>query len=99
MDLKRPNKLRLSGKSREDDATPAGGAGAPVSHPVNEVAELVADLIEATGLVNPERLAAVRGRVKQGGSFAQAILDEGVATSAARCPRTRSTRSRSSLPI
>jgi type IV pilus assembly protein PilB len=81
MDLKRPNKLRLSGKSGATPETPAGGdTGLPAGHPVNEVAELVADLIEATGLVSGDRLAAVRGRVKQGGSFAQAVVDEGVAT-------------------
>src|SRR4051812_10164424 len=81
MDLKRPNKLRLSGKSETADAPAIGGeAGLPDGFPVNEVAELVADLIEATGLVSGDRLAAVRGRVKQGGSFAQAVLDEGVAT-------------------
>ena len=80
MDLKRPNKLRLSGKSGGPDALSEGDAGLPAGHPVNEVAELVADLIEATGLVSVDRLAAVRGRVKQGGSFAQAVLDEGVAT-------------------
>ncbi len=81
MDLKRPNKLRLSGKSGANDAPVSEGeAGLPAGFPVNEVAELVADLIESTGLVSPDRLAAVRGRVKQGGSFAQAILDEGVAT-------------------
>jgi type IV pilus assembly protein PilB len=83
MDLKRPNKLRLSGKSGADEAPAAdagGGLRAP-GPPVNEVAELVADLIEATGLVSVDRLAAVRGRVKQGGSFSQAIIDEGVATS------------------
>jgi type IV pilus assembly protein PilB len=82
VDLKRPNKLRLSGKPGADEAPPAdAGAGlrAP-GPPVNEVAELVADLIEATGLISPDRLAPVRGRVKQGGSFAQAIVDEGVAT-------------------
>ena len=83
MDLKRPNKLRLSGKSGADQAPPedsGGGLRAP-GPPVNEVAELVADLIEATGLVSVDRLSAVRGRVKQGGSFSQAIIDEGVATS------------------
>src|SRR4051794_4617655 len=81
MDLKRPNKLRLSGRSETADAPAIGGeAGLPDGFPVNEVAELVADLIEATGLVSGDRLAAVRGRVKQGGSFAQAVLDEGVAT-------------------
>ncbi|HEY7019424.1 MAG TPA: GspE/PulE family protein [Gaiellaceae bacterium] len=81
MDLKRPNKLRLSGKSGAGDVPGGSDAGLPAGFAVNEVAELVADLIEATGLVGPERLAAVRGRVKQGGSFAQAIVDEGVATS------------------
>jgi len=79
MDLKRPHKLRISGRAGADDA-PAGDSGLR-SFPVNEVAELVADLIEATGLVTADRLASVRGRVKQGGSFAQAVLDEGVATS------------------
>ncbi|HSB38760.1 MAG TPA: ATPase, T2SS/T4P/T4SS family, partial [Gaiellaceae bacterium] len=81
MDLKRPNKLRISGRSGEGEAPLAGDPGLGAPFPVNEVAELVADLIEATGLVSPDRLATVRGRVKQGGSFAQAILDEGVATS------------------
>src|SRR5215813_13116844 len=83
MDLKRPNKLRLSGESGTDQAasSEAGGGLRAPSTPVNEVAELVADLIEATGLVSVDRLAAVRGRVKQGGSFSQAIVDEGVATS------------------
>jgi type IV pilus assembly protein PilB len=82
MDLKRPNKLRISGRAGDAENPPAGDStlGGP-AFPVNEVAELVADLVEATGLVSPDRLAAVRGRVKQGGSLAQAVLDEGVATS------------------
>jgi type IV pilus assembly protein PilB len=81
MDLKRPNKLRISGRSGADEtASTGGGSDLLSSFPVNEVAELVADLIESTGLVSADRLAAVRGRVKQGGSFAQAVLDEGVAS-------------------
>ncbi len=80
MDLKRPSNLRLSGRAGAGDASNKGDAGITAPFPVNEVAELVADLIEATGLVTPDRLAAVRGRVKQGGSFAQAVVDEGVAT-------------------
>ena len=80
MDLKRPHKLRLSGRSGADHAAPGADSGLR-PFPVNEVAELVADLVEATGLVAPDRLASVRGRVKQGGSFAQAVLDEGVASS------------------
>jgi type IV pilus assembly protein PilB len=43
---------------------------------VNTVAELVADLLAATELLAPDRLAAARGRAG-GGSLAQALLDEG----------------------
>ena len=82
MELKRPNKLRISGTPGDTESPPAGDSTLGSSaFPVNEVAELVADLVEATGLVSRDRLAAVRGRVKQGGSFAQAVVDEGVATS------------------
>ena len=57
MDLKRPNKLRLSGKSGANEASESEAqAGLPASFPVNEVAELVADLIESTGLVTADRL-------------------------------------------
>jgi type IV pilus assembly protein PilB len=71
-------KLRTSGQAGPAQA--AGDASLPASFPVNELAELVADLIETTGLVPADKLALVRGRVKQGGSFAQAILDENVAS-------------------
>jgi type IV pilus assembly protein PilB len=47
---------------------------------VNALAELIADLLEPTGLVAPDRLAAARGRAGQG-SLAQALVDEGLATS------------------
>jgi type IV pilus assembly protein PilB len=54
--------------------TPPPGAGiAP-----NAITELVADLIETTGLVPVDRLAAVRSRAGTG-SLAQAIVDEGLA--------------------
>src|SRR5215218_9679833 len=45
---------------------------------VNAMAELVVDLLSATGLVPADKLAMVRGRAGQG-SLAQAIVDEGVA--------------------
>ena len=45
---------------------------------VNELAELVADFLEATGLVPSDRLAAARGRAGSG-SLAQALLEEGLA--------------------
>jgi type IV pilus assembly protein PilB len=60
---------------------PAAGAPAePFAREahVNELAELVADFLEATGLVPTDRLAAARGRAGSG-SLAQALLDEGLA--------------------
>jgi type IV pilus assembly protein PilB len=52
----------------------------PVVDAVNELAELVADLIEPLDLVARDRLAAARGRAGRG-SLAQALLDEGLASS------------------
>ena len=48
---------------------------------VNPQAELVLDLLAATGLVPEDRLALVKGRAGQGGSVAQALAEEGVASS------------------
>jgi type IV pilus assembly protein PilB len=75
MDLNRPPKLR-TGRAKQE----AAGGELPASFPVNELAELVADLIESTGLVPIDKLALVRGRAKQGIAFSQAVLDEGVAS-------------------
>jgi len=75
VDLDQPPKLRTG------RATPDAGTGdLPASFPVNELAELVADLIETTGLVPGDKLALVRGLAKQGIAFSQAVLDEGVAS-------------------
>ncbi|MHB8644037.1 MAG: GspE/PulE family protein [Gaiellaceae bacterium] len=78
-ETERPN-LRTVGPAE-------GGSGTPPANPdiqsygVNTSAELVADLIGATGLLGPDRIAQVRGRATQSrGSFAQALLDEGLAT-------------------
>src|SRR5262245_15414665 len=58
------------------------GSGLRTSGPgVNELAELVADLLAATKLAPDDSLALARGRAGQGGSLAQALIDEGVATS------------------
>jgi type IV pilus assembly protein PilB len=43
--------------------------------------ELVADLIAATGLVPADRLALAHGRAAQEGSFAEALVAEGLASS------------------
>jgi type IV pilus assembly protein PilB len=68
--------LRTAGDVPAAPQPPLGGG-----LPVNAAAELVIDLLAATGLVPADRLALVRGRVQQGSSLAQAILDENVATS------------------
>jgi type IV pilus assembly protein PilB len=78
MEFERPPTLR-TGPAEGAEGTsaappPAGGLG------VNALAELVADLLAATGLVPPDKLALVRGRAGQSGSIAQAIVDEGVAS-------------------
>jgi len=62
------------------DSAAEGGARLEGAGQVNELAALVADLLEATGLVPPDRLAAARGRAG-GGSLAQALVDEGLASS------------------
>jgi type IV pilus assembly protein PilB len=62
---------------------PAGGLRAPSiggEYGVNELAELVADLLAATQLVPADELALVRGRARQSGSFAQALVEEGIAS-------------------
>ncbi len=59
------------------------GSSVEPAHPPGAIApsavnELVADLLETTGLVSPDRLAGVRSAAI-GGSIAQAIVDEGLA--------------------
>src|ERR1700749_2351246 len=65
------------------DAPPEDGGGllrgdAPA---INETAELLADLLAATGLIPDDKLALARGRAGSSGSLAQALVDEGVASS------------------
>src|ERR671925_1399256 len=78
MEFERPPTLlpgRAGGREAPPAApSPAGGFG------VNALAELVADLLAATGLVPVDKLALVRGRAGQSGSIAQAIVDEGIAS-------------------
>src|SRR3954465_5919568 len=80
MDIERPPNLRSPG-SVPGSATPPGGAGlgggAP---PINALAELVADLVAATGLVPADKLALVRGAAGVG-SFAHALVENNVASS------------------
>jgi type IV pilus assembly protein PilB len=80
MDTERPPNLRSPG-TEPGSATPPGGAGLGGSPPpINALAELVADLIAATGLVPADKLALVRGAAGMG-SFAHALVENNVASS------------------
>ena len=62
-------------------ATPPSGAGLGGSPPpINALAELVADLIAATGLVPADKLALVRGAAGMG-SFAHSLVENNLASS------------------
>jgi type IV pilus assembly protein PilB len=71
-----------TGSDQDADVTPQPPPGAGISP--NLVAELVADLLETTGLVAPDRLASARSRAGAAGSIAEALRDEtlGLAPSA-----------------
>jgi type IV pilus assembly protein PilB len=65
-----------------ETAQETGVGGTPLPNPpetVNELAELVADVLEPTGLVALDRLAALRGRIGRG-SLAEALRTEGLAS-------------------
>src|SRR5690242_11481644 len=68
--------LRTSGEA--PPAAPAEPLGG--QYGVNELAELVVDLLEATQLVPDDKLALVRGRAQQTGSLPRALVEEGVAS-------------------
>ena len=80
MDIERPPNLRAPG-TEPGSATPPGGAGiGGTPPPINALAELVADLIAATGLVPADKLSLVRGAAGMG-SFAHALVEQNVASS------------------
>jgi type IV pilus assembly protein PilB len=58
---------------------PEHGSAEPL--PLNESPDLLTDLIESTGLVEPGGLQRVRERAGASGSLAEALLEEGVAAS------------------
>src|SRR2546423_4592208 len=76
MDAERPPKLRTISESE----TGAQNEAAPLqpAFGVTPLAELVADVIEATGIVPADKLAFVRERARTG-SFADALVNEGLA--------------------
>jgi type IV pilus assembly protein PilB len=74
MELERPAKLRTPAA---EETGPVTGPLRP-AFPVNDVAELVADVIEQTGLLSPADVTLARAKAKTS-SFAQALVDEGLA--------------------
>ena len=71
------------GRIEGEETTPVE----PAPHPgagieLNPITQLVADLLETTGLVPADRLAQARARAGSG-SIAQALVDEGIAESSA----------------
>src|SRR5438105_14919368 len=79
MDTERPPQLRTSGPPPEAAAPPGGARLGGTPPPINALAELVAGLLSATGLVPADKLALVRGAAGQG-SLAQALVDQDVAS-------------------
>jgi type IV pilus assembly protein PilB len=89
----RPAKLRTVAEGEsgaQEEASPLQPA-----FPVNPLAELVADIVEATGLVAADKIAFVRDKARTG-SFADALLEEGYADGATVA---RSRASRHNLPL
>jgi len=75
MELNQPSELR-SPDADEETRPKAGPLRSVFS--VNGLAELVADVVEQTGLLSVEDVATVRTRARTG-SFPQALIDEGLA--------------------
>jgi type IV pilus assembly protein PilB len=80
MDIDRPPNLRTPGTEPGAATTPGGGGLGGAPPPINALAELVADLIAATGLVPADKLAGVRSAAGMG-SFAHALVEQNVASS------------------
>jgi type IV pilus assembly protein PilB len=73
-----PVQVSTTGTTPVGSGLPAlRGAGVPI----DESGELVADLLSATKLVPDDKLALARGRARHSGSFAAALVEEGVASS------------------
>jgi type IV pilus assembly protein PilB len=74
-----PGKLRTSGKAPGQNGSGPDAAAAAESG-FETIADLVAELIAATDLVPPDKLASARGRAATGPvPFSQALIDEGLA--------------------
>jgi type IV pilus assembly protein PilB len=75
----RPPDLRILGS---DTGLPEAPPSPQPAFRVDSTAsELLADLLEATAIIPADRLALVRGRTRQGESFVDALVAEGLASS------------------
>jgi type IV pilus assembly protein PilB len=77
--------MKLTRAPGLDEATTTEAASGPartLATPfgVDETSELVLDLLEATGLIDPSAMPAVRERASRGTPATQALVDAGVAT-------------------
>jgi type IV pilus assembly protein PilB len=94
MEPERPPMLRtVSGA--EVAAQEGAAAQLQGAFDVNPLAELVADVVEATGILSADKIAFVRDRARTG-SFAQALVEEGLAEGASIA---RSFALRHNLPV
>jgi type IV pilus assembly protein PilB len=80
VDIERPPNLRTPGTEPGPATSPGGSSIGGPPPPINALAELVADLIAATGLVPADKLAQVRSAAGMG-SFAHALVEQNVASS------------------
>jgi type IV pilus assembly protein PilB len=94
MEEKRPAQLRTVAETESGAADETAQPLQPAFQ-VNALAELVADIIEATGLLAPDRLAFVRDKARTS-SFADALVEEGLADTALIA---KSLAARHNLPV
>jgi type IV pilus assembly protein PilB len=75
--------------SESESAAQEGAPPLDAAFAVNPLAELVADVVEATGILPADKLAFVRERARTG-TFAQALIEEGLAGGASIARRIAS---------
>jgi type IV pilus assembly protein PilB len=75
-----PDGPNRTSDQQDEQAAATGGSPPPAFQSVNANAELVADLLAATGLLSEDKLNVVRGSAGKG-SLAEAIVSEGYAAS------------------
>jgi type IV pilus assembly protein PilB len=75
-----PDGPNRTSKQQDEQAAATSGSPPPAFQGVNANAELVADLLAATGLLSEDKLNVIRGSAGKG-SLAEAIVSEGYAAS------------------